>query len=155
MSKTYAMTGWRRGYGVMNKTLAAHITRLATNCNSCTAAFSQLAIKAAITGPQNDAEKMVAEFHKRRDVIVDGLNAIDGITCKKPLGAFYVFPNIKSLGKTSKEMEEYLLEKYYVAALAGTSFGKFGEGYLRFSYANSIDNIKLAIDRVKEAVKAL
>jgi len=155
MSKTYAMTGWRLGYGVMGKTLAGHVTRLVTNCNSCTAAFSQFALKAAITGPQDESEKMVAEFNKRRDVIVEGLNAIDGITCKKPLGAFYVFPNIKTLGKTSKEMEEYLLEEYHVAALAGTSFGKYGEGYLRFSYANSVDNIKLALKRVEEAIKAL
>lgn len=155
MSKTYAMTGWRLGYGVMNETLAAHVTRLVTNCNSCTAAFSQMAIKEAITGPQDDAYKMVQEFNRRRDVIVDGLNAIDGITCKKPLGAFYVFPNITKFGKTSKEMEVYLLEKYGVAALAGTSFGRYGEGYLRFSYANSIENIKKALGRVKEAVAKL
>ncbi len=155
MSKTYAMTGWRLGYGVMNETLAGHVTRLVTNCNSCTSAFSQMAIKEAITGPQDDANKMVQEFNKRRDVIVDGLNAIDGITCKRPLGAFYVFPNIKKFGKTSKEMEVYLLENYSVAALAGTSFGKFGEGYLRFSYANSIENINKALGRVKEAVSKL
>ena len=150
MSKTYAMTGWRLGYGVMNETLAAALTRLQTNCASCTSAFSQIAMGAAISGPQGDSEKMVAEFKKRRDVIVDGLNQIEGISCKKPLGAFYVFPNVKAFGKTSKELEELLLEEYGVAALAGTSFGKYGEGYLRFSYANSIDNIKKAITRVAD-----
>lgn len=150
MSKTYAMTGWRLGYGVMNETLAAALTRLQTNCASCTSAFSQIAMGAAISGPQGDSEKMVAEFKKRRDVIVDGLNQIEGISCKKPLGAFYVFPNVKAFGKTSKELEEMLLEEFGVAALAGTSFGKYGEGYLRFSYANSIDNIKKAITRVAD-----
>ncbi len=150
MSKTYAMTGWRLGYGVMNETLAAALTRLQTNCASCTSAFSQIAMGAAISGPQDDSDKMVAEFKKRRDVIVDGLNQIEGISCKKPLGAFYVFPNVKAFGKTSKELEELLLEEYGVAALAGTSFGKYGEGYLRFSYANSVENIKKAITRVAD-----
>jgi len=150
MSKTYAMTGWRLGYGVMNETLAAALTRLQTNCASCTSAFSQIAMGAAISGPQDDSDRMVAEFKKRRDVIVDGLNQIEGISCKKPLGAFYVFPNVKAFGKTSKELEELLLEEYGVAALAGTSFGKYGEGYLRFSYANSVENIKKAITRVAD-----
>jgi len=150
MSKTYAMTGWRLGYGVMNETLAAALTRLQTNCASCTSAFSQIAMGAAISGPQDDSDKMVAEFKKRRDVIVDGLNQIEGISCKKPLGAFYVFPNVKAFGKTSKELEELLLEEYGVAALAGTSFGKYGEGYLRFSYANSVENIRKAITRVAD-----
>ncbi len=149
MSKTYAMTGWRIGYGVMQETLAGHVARLATNCNSCTSAFTQIAAGAALTGPQTDSENMVAEFKKRRDIIVDGLNSIDGITCKKPLGAFYVFPNIKAAGKTSKEMETLLLETYGVAALAGTSFGKHGEGYLRFSYANSVENIEKALAKIK------
>jgi len=151
MSKTYAMTGWRLGYGVMNEELAAAVARLQTNSNSCTSAFSQIAIGEAITGPQDESEKMVAEFRKRRDIIVEGLNKIEGISCKKPLGAFYVFPNIRKLGKTSKEMEEFLLEENGVAALAGTSFGKYGEGYLRFSYANSVDNIKKALKRVEGA----
>ncbi|MEW5922729.1 MAG: pyridoxal phosphate-dependent aminotransferase [Candidatus Zixiibacteriota bacterium] len=155
MSKTYAMTGWRLGYGVMNETLAAAVARLQTNCTSCVSAFSQIAMGAAITGPQDESMKMVAEFRKRRDVIVDGLNAIDGITCRKPLGAFYVFPNVKIFGKTSKQMEELLLEDYGVAALAGTSFGKYGEGYLRFSYANSVENIKKALARVAEAATKL
>lgn len=150
MSKTYAMTGWRLGYGVMNETLAAALTRLQTNCASCTSAFSQIAMGAAISGPQDDSDRMVAEFKKRRDVIVDGLNQIEGISCKKPLGAFYVFPNVKAFGKTSKELEELLLEEYGVAALAGTSFGKYGEGYLRFSYANSVENIRKAITRVAD-----
>ncbi len=149
MSKTYAMTGWRIGYGVMQETLAGHVARLATNCNSCTSAFTQIAAGAALTGPQADSENMVAEFKKRRDIIVDGLNSINGITCKKPIGAFYVFPNIKASGKKSKEMETLLLETYGVAALAGTSFGKFGEGYLRFSYANSVENIEKALAKIK------
>ena len=149
MSKTYAMTGWRLGYGVMQETLAGHVARLATNCNSCTSAFTQIAAGAALTGPQHDSDNMVAEFKKRRDVIVDGLNNIEGITCKKPLGAFYVFPNIKATGKTSKEMETLLLENYGVAALAGTSFGSHGEGYLRFSYANSVKNIEIALANIK------
>lgn len=152
MSKTYAMTGWRLGYGVMEEKLAAYVARLQTNSNSCTAAFSQIAIGAAITGPQGESEKMVAEFKKRRDVIVDDLNKIDGVSCKKPLGAFYVFPNVKDLGVKSKRLEEILLEEYGVAALTGTSFGKFGEGYLRFSYANSVENIKKALSRIEEAV---
>ena len=146
------MTGWRLGYGVMEEKLAAHVARLQTNSNSCTAAFSQIALGEAISGPQDDSEKMVVEFNKRRDVFVDGLNNINGLSCKKPLGAFYVFPNIKKLGKTSKELEEILLEEYGVAGLAGTSFGEFGEGYLRFSYANSIENIKKALTRLEEAV---
>jgi aspartate/methionine/tyrosine aminotransferase len=151
MSKTYAMTGWRLGYGIMEEKLAAHVARLQTNSNSCTAAFSQIALAEAISGPQDDAEKMVVEFKKRRDVIVDGFNNIDGITCKKPLGAFYVFPNVKQLGKTSKELQDLFLEEYGVASLAGTSFGKVGEGYLRFSYANSVENIEKALERVKKA----
>lgn len=154
-SKTYAMTGWRIGYGVMNKTMASHVSRLATNCNSCTASFTQMAAAEAIRGPQDDAERMVAEFRKRRDVIVDGLNQIDGITCKKPLGAFYVFPNIKQTGRSSKELEQLLLDKYGVAALAGTSFGGFGEGYLRFSYANSVENIKKALTWIEKGMKEI
>lgn len=154
-SKTYAMTGWRIGYGIMNKTMASHVSRLATNCNSCTSSFTQMAAKAALEGPQEDAEKMVTEFKKRRDVIVDGLNGIDGISCKRPLGAFYVFPNVKQTGRTSKELEQLLLNEYGVAALAGTSFGKYGEGYLRFSYANSVENIKKALTNLERAMKDL
>jgi aspartate aminotransferase len=146
-SKTYAMTGWRLGYGIMPVELAAAVAKLQTNCTSCTAAFTQIAGAEALTGPQDEAEAMVAEFKVRRDLLVDGLNAIEGITCKKPRGAFYVFPNITGLGLTSKEVEVRLLDEFGVAALAGTSFGAFGEGYLRFSYANSQDNIRKALER--------
>lgn len=151
MSKTYAMTGWRLGYGVMEKTLAGHVSRLATNCTSCTASFTQIAAGAAISGPQDDSIKMVAEFKKRRSVIVEGLNKIEGISCKMPLGAFYVFPNITKTGMKSKKVEEFLLENHGVAGLAGTSFGSYGEGYLRFSYANSIENIQKALSKIKVA----
>jgi aspartate/methionine/tyrosine aminotransferase len=152
MSKTYAMTGWRLGYGVMEETLAAHVARLATNSTSCTASFSQIAMKEAITGPQEESDKMVAEFKKRRDVIVAGLNKIDGFTCKKPLGAFYAYPNITGTGWKSKDLADFILEKYGVAALSGTAFGSFGEGYMRFSYANSIENIQKALSKVEAAI---
>jgi aspartate/methionine/tyrosine aminotransferase len=146
-SKSYAMTGWRLGYGIMPVALAAAVAKLQTNCTSCTAAFTQIAGAEALTGPQDAAEAMVAEFKVRRDMLVEGLNAIDGISCKKPRGAFYVFPNISELGLTSKEVEERLLDEFGVAALAGTSFGAYGEGYLRFSYANSQENIRKALER--------
>ncbi len=151
-SKTYAMTGWRLGYGIMPAELAAAVAKLQTNCTSCTAAFTQIAGAEALTGPQDAAEAMVAEFKVRRDLLVDGLNAIEGITCKKPRGAFYVFPNITGSGLTSKEAEVRLLDEFGVAALAGTSFGAFGEGYLRFSYANSQDNIRKALERFADFV---
>lgn len=154
-SKTYAMTGWRLGYGIMPVELAAAVAKLQTNCTSCTAAFTQLAGAEALTGPQDSVLAMVAEFKIRRDLLVDGLNAIEGITCKRPRGAFYVFPNISALGLTSKEVECGLLDDFGVAALAGTSFGKYGEGYLRFSYANSQDNIKKALDRFAEFTAAV
>ena len=154
-SKTYAMTGWRLGYGVMPADLAEQVAKLQTNCNSCTASFSQIAGIEAIKGDQSGSEKMVVEFKKRRSVIVDGLNAIDGITCQKPEGAFYVFPNITKLGLTSSELEDKLLNEAGVAVLAGTSFGAFGEGYLRFSYANSIENLEKAIAKVDTFVKSL
>jgi aspartate/methionine/tyrosine aminotransferase len=152
MSKTYAMTGWRLGYGVMEEKLAAHVARLATNSVSCTASYAQIAMGAAITGPQDESMKMVAEFRRRRDVIVDGLNSIAGISCKKPLGAFYVFPNVSKIGWPSKKLADYLLDEYGVAALSGTAFGKFGEGYMRFSYANSIENIEKALSRIESAI---
>lgn len=152
-SKTYAMTGWRLGYGVMPEELAAHVTKLQINVNSCTASFSQIAAIEALTGPQRDAEKMVEEFKRRRDVIVDGLNSIKGTRCKKPLGAFYVFPNITGTGKTSRELETILLNEAGVACLSGTAFGRFGEGYLRFSYANSIPNIEKALERIAKTLK--
>jgi len=151
-SKTYAMTGWRLGYGVMPKELADHIARLQTNSTSCTASFIQMAGIEALTGPQDESMKMVAEFKARRDLIVDGLNEIPGFKCLRPKGAFYVFPNIKGTGKSSKELENLLLEKAGVAGLSGTSFGEYGEGYLRFSYANSQENIKKALERIKEVL---
>lgn len=154
-SKTYAMTGWRLGYGAMPKDLAQKLVQLQINSNSCTATFSQYAGIEAVRGSQAEVHKMVAEFKKRRDVIVDGLNAIDGISCLRPHGAFYVFPNIKALGVDGKQFAEMLLEKFGVAALSGTAFGKFGKGYLRFSYANSIENINKALDRIEQAVKSL
>ncbi len=154
-SKTYAMTGWRLGYGIMPVELAAAVAKLQTNCTSCTAAFTQIAGAEALTGPQDAAEAMVAEFKVRRDILVEGLNAIDGISCKKPRGAFYVFPNISELGLSSKEVEVRLLDEFGVAALAGTSFGAFGEGYLRFSYANSQDNIRKAIERFAKFVSTV
>jgi aspartate aminotransferase len=152
-SKTYAMTGWRMGYGVMRPDLAMHIARLMTNSNSCTASFTQVAGIEALRGPQDSVETMCAEFKKRRDVMVTGLNEIKGFSCQLPKGAFYVFPNIKETGWRSKKLADALLEDAGVAALSGTAFGDFGEGYLRFSVANSIDNIEKALDRVGSWVK--
>lgn len=154
-SKTYAMTGWRLGYGVMRKDLAQKITQLMVNSNSCTCAFVQKAGVEALTGPQDESEKMVAEFRKRRDVIVPGLNNIPGITCKKPRGAFYVFPNITGTGMDCKKLSDHLLNKAGVAVLPGTSFGKYGDGYLRLSFANSVENIKKAVNRISVAVENL
>jgi aspartate aminotransferase len=151
-SKTYAMTGWRLGYGVMPADLATQIAKLQTNSTSCTASFSQIAAVEALRGDQSGAEAMVAEFHRRRDYIVKRLNEIEGLSCRMPKGAFYVFPNIKKTGMTSKEFEDRLLNEAFVACLAGTSFGAFGEGYVRFSYANSLENLKKAMDRVEHFV---
>jgi aspartate/methionine/tyrosine aminotransferase len=153
-SKTYAMTGWRLGYGVMNPTLAKHVARLATNVYSCATSFVQRAGIAALAGPQDEVKGMVAEFRRRRDVIVEGLNKIPGITCRKPAGAFYVFPNIRALQVKSSEAERMLLEDAGVAALSGTAFGAHGEGYLRFSYANSIENIREALRRLETFVQS-
>ena len=152
-SKTYAMTGWRLGYGVMRKDLAQKVARLMTNTNSCTCSFTQIAGIEALKGPQTEPEKMVAEFKKRREVIVSGLNSIKGITCKKPHGAFYVFPNITGTGMDCRKLGDYLLNSAGVAVLPGTSFGKYGEGYLRLSFANSVENIKKALDRISKALK--
>jgi aspartate aminotransferase len=149
-SKTYAMTGWRLGYGVMPADLAAWVTKLMVNSNSCSAAFTQMAGMAALTGDQTSVIDMVAEFKRRRDVIVEGLNALPGITCLKPKGAFYVFPNVSALGRSEKEIADALLDEAGVAALAGTSFGAYGKGYLRLSYANSLENINKALARIKE-----
>ncbi|MBI4789512.1 MAG: pyridoxal phosphate-dependent aminotransferase [Chloroflexi bacterium] len=154
-SKTYSMTGWRLGYGVMPLELAAHITRLQTNANSCVAGFSQYAGVEALTGPQDAVDQMVAAFRGRRDVIVEGLNAIPGFKCLKPRGAFYVFPNTTGTGWASKKLADYLLNEAGVACLSGTAFGAAGEGYIRFSYANSLENIKLALARVREAVEKI
>ncbi|MEO6970828.1 MAG: pyridoxal phosphate-dependent aminotransferase, partial [Chthoniobacterales bacterium] len=147
-SKTYAMTGWRMGYGVMRADLATHIARLMTNSNSCTASFTQMAGIEALRGPQGSVEAMCAEFKKRRDIMVAGLNQIKGFSCRLPRGAFYVFPNIKATGWPSKKLADTLLDDAGVAALSGTAFGNFGEGYLRFSVANSIENIEKALERV-------
>ena len=154
-SKTYAMTGWRLGYGLMPKQLAKWVGQLQTNSNSCVNSFVQRAGIEAIKGPQDAVGKMVAEFKKRRDVIVDGLNNIEGFHCLRPKGAFYVFPNIKEFGIPSQKMEDFLMQEAGVAALTGTSFGEFGEGYIRFSYANSVENIQKALDKVEQAVKKL
>jgi aspartate/methionine/tyrosine aminotransferase len=147
-SKTYAMTGWRLGYGVFPPFVAEKAAKLQTNSTSCTATFTQIAGVEALFGPQDEPRKMVEEFRVRRDLIVDGLNQLPGFKCHKPSGAFYVFPNITGTGKTSKEMENFLMNEAGVAALAGTSFGKYGEGYLRFSYANSQENIKRALEKI-------
>lgn len=151
-SKTYAMTGWRLGYGVMPSPLAEQIAKLQTNSNSCTSSFTQMAGIEALTGPQDESLKMMAEFKARRDLIVDGLNAIPGFKCLRPKGSFYVFPNITETGRKSKQLEEHLLDKAGVAGLSGTSFGEYGEGYLRFSYANSQENLKKALERIREVL---
>ena len=150
MSKTYSMTGWRLGYGVMPASLIDVQTKLAINNFSCTATFSQYAMIEALSGPQDAVDTMVAEFHRRRDVFVKGLNAIKGVTCTNPLGAFYVFPNITATGISSDELATRLLDEAGIAGLSGTAFGSFGEGFLRFSYANSIENIKEALVRFEK-----
>lgn len=147
LSKTYAMTGWRLGYGVMPRELARHVERLTINTVSCTSHFSQYGAIAAITGPQEPVAAMVAEFRRRRDFIVDGLNRIKGVKCVQPQGAFYAFPNITGTGIGSKELERRLLEEAGVATLSGTAFGRYGDGYLRLSYANSLENIRKALER--------
>ena len=154
-SKTYAMTGWRMGYAAMRKDLAQKITQLMINSNSCTCAFTQMAGIEALRGPQTESKRMVEEFRRRRDVIVSGLNKIKGITCKKPQGAFYVFPNVKSFKMESKKFADHILQKAGVAVLSGTSFGAYGEGYVRLSFANSVENIQKALKRIEETVKEL
>jgi aspartate/methionine/tyrosine aminotransferase len=149
-SKTYAMTGWRMGYGVMRPDLATHVARLMTNSNSCTASFTQVAGIEAIRGDQNSVERMRLEFMKRRDLFVSGINKIKGFSCRLPKGAFYTFPNIKQTGWPSKKLADALLEEAGVAGLSGTSFGAFGEGYLRFSVANSQENLRKALDRIEQ-----
>jgi len=154
-SKTYAMTGWRLGYGVMPVELAQQITKLMVNSNSCTAAFTQTAGIEALSGPQESVEAMVAAFRRRRDLIVDGLNRIPGFRCLTPKGAFYVFPNIEGTGRHSQELADMLLYEAGVAALSGTCFGAHGEGFLRFSYANSEENLAKALDRIAAVVAKL
>ncbi|MBL8831278.1 MAG: pyridoxal phosphate-dependent aminotransferase [Rhodospirillales bacterium] len=148
-SKTYAMTGWRLGYSVWPKALVEHATRLAINCHSCVNASAQFAGIAALTGPQEPVGKMVAAFAERRKVVIAELNAIPGFRCVEPGGAFYAFPNISGTGFTSRQLEAKLLEDAGVATLSGTSFGAEGEGFLRFSYANSLENIRAAMDRIR------
>ena len=154
-SKTYAMTGWRLGYGVMPEDLAVHIARLMTNSSSCTATFTQWAGIEALSGPQDAAHKMVQEFKRRRDVIVPGLNAIEGMRCATPRGAFYVFPNIEGTGLDEKEFADYLMNEAGVAVLKGTSFGEHGRGFIRMSYANSIESIRKALVNIEAAVSKL
>src|SRR5882762_8004777 len=151
-SKTYAMTGWRLGYGVMRPDLATPLSRLVTNSNSCTASFTQVAGIEALRGSKKSVDAMRAEFEKRRDVMVAGLNKIKGFSCRVPHGAFYVFPNITKTGWPSKKLADALLDDVGVAGLSGTAFGDFGEGYLRFSVANSIENIEKALDRLSKWV---
>ena len=154
-SKTYAMTGWRLGYAIGDSSVIANMTRLQVNIASCAAAFSQIAGIEALRGPQDAVTQMVREYQKRRDAIVSALNSMKGISCKTPTGAFYVFPNIKSIGMKSRDLMLHLLNKAHVAAVHGTAFGKFGDGYLRFSYATSLENIKEGMDRVKAAIEEL
>ncbi len=148
-SKTYAMTGWRMGYGVMRSDLARQVALLMTNSNSCTASFAQVAGIEALKGDQSSVEAMREEFRRRRSVIVDGLNRIPGFRCRTPHGAFYVFPNITGTGRPSRALADALLNEAGVACLSGTSFGKWGEGYLRFSFASSVENIQKALDRIE------
>ena len=147
-SKTYAMTGWRLGFGVMPLELVEPISRLMTNSVSCTASFTQMAAIEALDGPQDDAYGMVAEFKRRRDLIVNGLNAIPGIRCPMPKGAFYVFPNVEGTGLSSAEFADRLLQEAGVACLSGESFGEYGKGHVRFSFANSAENIQKALGRI-------
>jgi aspartate aminotransferase len=148
-SKTYAMTGWRMGYGVWPDGLAEMATRLAINCHSCVNAATQYAGIAALQGPQDSVDEMVAAFDRRRKVIVDGLNSLKGVTCRTPGGAFYAFPNVTGTGMTAQEVQDRLLEEAGVATIAGTSFGAYGEGYVRFSYANSVENIEAALEKAR------
>jgi aspartate aminotransferase len=148
-SKTWAITGWRLGFGVFPGELVPHVERLISNSVSCTASFAQQAAIAALEGPQESVDRMLGEFTVRRAAIVAGLNAMPGVRCLEPDGAFYAFPNITGTGYRSKELADRLLEEAGVACLAGTAFGSYGEGFIRFSYANSLDNIHLALERVR------
>jgi aspartate aminotransferase len=154
-SKTYAMTGWRLGYGIMPAPLAGRVELLITHSVGCTASFTQVAGLEALQGPQEGVDRVVAEYRKRREVMVSGLNAIPGVRCRMPQGAFYAFPKISAFGKSSDWLAEYLLEQAGVALLPGTSFGPNGEGYLRLCFANSMENIQEALSRMAEAFKRL
>ena len=154
-SKSYAMTGWRLGYGIMPEELVPHITRLAVNSVSCAASFSQRAAVAALDGPQDEVQAMAAEFAQRRRLITDGLRSIPGINCPEPEGAFYAFPSIKETGLSSAEFEERALNEAGVALLSGSAFGAYGEGYVRLSYANSQENITKALESLREFVAGL
>jgi aspartate/methionine/tyrosine aminotransferase len=154
-SKTYAMTGWRLGYGVMNRSLAANITKLMVNSNSCTAAFTQIAGISALHGEHNSVLKMVETFRRRRDRVVELLNQIDGISCRTPHGAFYVFPNVTALGHDSSRLADLLLKDVGVAVLSGTAFGSYGQGYLRLSYATSMELLEEGIEKISRATKEL
>ena len=151
-SKTYSMTGWRLGYGVMPLWLADAVNKLTVNSNSCTASFTQRAGIAALQGPQDCVTAMVSEFHQRRDAMVKGLNEIPGFRCSLPPGAFYAFPNITGTRRSSKDLADFILNEAGVASLSGAAFGEYGEGYLRFSYANSLPNILEALTRIRKAV---
>lgn len=152
-SKTYAMTGWRLGYGIMPKELARRVGLLLTHSVGSTAEFTQYAGIEALTGDQTQVDGVVAEYQRRRDAIVDGLNSLPGISCQTPQGAFYVFPNITALGKSSDEVANWILEEAGIALLPGSAFGKYGEGYLRLSYANSVENIERAIEKMAKILK--
>ncbi len=154
-SKTYAMTGWRLGFGVMPQPLAEKVEQLMINSNSCTATFVQDAGVEALRGPHEEVDRMVEEFRKRRDVIVAGLNELPGIHCVMPRGAFYVFPNVKQIPMSCRELSDYILNEANVAVLAGTAFGAYGDGYLRLSYANSIENIEEGLNRIARALQKL
>jgi len=154
-SKTYAMTGWRLGYSVSDKTIAKIFNKFLVSSNSCVAAFTQIAGIEALTGPQDAVEKMNAEYRKRKDLVAKGLNEINGISCRMPEGAFYVFPNIKKFGVSSNEFALYLLDEAGVAVIPGSTFGETGEGYIRISYANSMDNLKEALNRIKKSTEKI
>lgn len=154
-SKTYAMTGWRLGFGIMPVSLAERVQLLLTHSVGCTAHFTQYAGVEALTGPQDRVAEVVNEYQRRRDVIVEGLNMLPGVSCQNPQGAFYAFPSIKEHGKTSEEMANFFLEEAGVALLPGSAFGAYGEGYLRVSYANSVENIQKALARMEAVLKPL
>ena len=154
-SKSYAMTGWRLGYGIFPEFMIEDVTKLMTNSVSCTSVFSQMAAIAALEGPKDFTINMMEKFKIRRKIVVDGLNSIDGINCQTPLGAFYAFPNISKTGLSSSDFAEIALNKYGVALLSGTAFGEYGDNYIRISFANSEENLAKSIDRLSQMIKDL